>query len=40
VGTSKVLMNRMTMVEMSGTEFKALSYINVTVDGWFADYEE
>ena len=34
------LMSGMTMVEMSGAEFKGLSDVNVTVDGWLADTEE
>lgn len=33
-------MSGMTMVEMSGEEFKGLADVNVTVDGWLADSEE
>ena len=37
---SNLLMNGMAMVEMSGVEYKALSDINVTVDGVLVDSEE
>ena len=38
--TSNVLTNGMTMVEMSGSEYKTINDINVTVDGWLAYCQE
>ena len=38
--TEEPLMSGMTMVEMSGEEFKGLADVNVTVDGWLADSEQ